>query len=104
MTATLMSFEEARSQHERARRAYSNISRAVTRWERKNGRSVKSLKWHVIDSLSSECGKLWKNALGELLSARTVEARGYSLMIEDSQAPRELWLMCGDSCVMYAAM
>lgn len=102
--SNLDSFYTAIQQHERARRAHSNISRAVTRWEKKRCQSVKTLKWHVVDSLSSEYGKPWKNALGELLANRAIQPCGYSLMIEDSERPCELWLMCDDSCVMYAAL
>ena len=90
---------------ENQRRAKANILRAVTRFENKIGASLKNrrVKWHVVDSMSSEAAKPFPEALGELLAGRGLEPCGYRVAF-DAALASEIWLLCDERCVMWTAV
>lgn len=86
-------------------RAKKNILWAVTRFENKIGRSLKNcrVKWHVVDSLSSETPKTFEKALEEVISGRRCMPCGYRVEF-DAALASEIWLVCDGRCVMWSRL
>ncbi len=90
---------------ENQRQAKANILRAVTRFGNKIGYSLtnRRVKWHVIDSLSSETAKPFPESLEEVLAGRGLEPCGYRVVFDAALDPSEIWLLCDERCVMWTA-
>ena len=90
---------------ETQRRAKANISRAVTRFGNKIGRSLTNcrVKWHVSNSLSSETPKTFPEALEEVITARGCKPCGYRVEF-DAAFASEIWVTCDDVCVMWSLL
>lgn len=86
-------------------RAKRNILQAVTRFENKIGRSLKNcrVKWHVVDSLSSEYSKTFPEALAEVVGTVDCAPCGYRVEF-DAALASEIWLVCDGRCVMWSRL
>lgn len=86
-------------------RAKKSILWAVTRFENKIGLSLKNcrVKWHVVDSLSSETPKTFPEALEEVVNSRNCAPCGYRVEF-DAALASEIWLVCDGRCVMWSRL
>lgn len=81
--------------------AKRNILRAVTVFEKKTGLDLKSRRWYVVASMSSEYSKAFPEALAEVTSERDCSPCGYRVEF-DAALASEIWLVCDERCVMWS--
>lgn len=83
--------------------AKRNILRAVTHFEKKTGIALKSRRWYVVASMSSEYSKAFPEALAEVVGTRDCSPCGYRVEF-DAALASEIWLVCDGRCVMWSRL